>query len=151
MNNQTTNAIINTVFVLVGIILFGLFIEGIQKIIAKIISRLFGTKFADIFLNKITFIGVIHHELSHALFALLTGAKITSIHLFRPDEKTGTLGSVSYATRGPLILRSFQSTLASMAPIICGTISVLYIFLLFESEKEGIKSLYLKASGQKTL
>lgn len=127
MENQVTNAAINTGFILVIIILFGLLIEGIQHLLGKSLARLFGAKFANTFMNRITFIGVMHHELSHALFALLTGAKITAIHLFKPDEQTGSLGSVSYATRGPLVLRAIQSTLASMAPTICGTISVVCI------------------------
>lgn len=127
MENQVINAAINTSFILILLVLFGLFIEGIQHLLGKSLARLFGAKFANIFINRITFIGVMHHELSHTLFALLTGAKITSIRLFKPNKQAGSLGSISYATRGPLVLRAIQSTLTSMAPTICGTISVICI------------------------
>lgn len=82
-------------------------------------------------INYITFPGVMHHELSHALFAFLTGAKVTEIKLFRIHHKDGALGYVSYAPRGNFIMQSIQKVLASIAPIICGciTCSLLYFYV----------------------
>ena len=74
-------------------------------------------------INYITFVGVMHHELSHALLAFLSGAKVTEIKLFRIHHKDGALGYVAYAPRGNFILQSIQKVATSIAPIICGFIS----------------------------
>lgn len=127
MSDQFLYAILNTVLSVIGIICIGLFIEFIQSLIARLLSRLYGVNFANLFLNRLTFIGVMHHELAHALLAFITGAKITEIHLFKPKED-GSLGSVSYAPRGPLVLRCLQITLSSMAPTLLGFVSIFLVF-----------------------
>lgn len=77
------------------------------------------------FMNRITFIGVIHHELSHALLAFFTGAKIKKISLYKMEN--GHLGSVSYVPRGLFIMRSIQMSLASAAPVFMGAITELLL------------------------
>lgn len=126
-------ALTNTGVIILGIIIIGLLIDLLQQLIGQLIANGFGANFTNVFMNRITFIGVVHHELAHALFALLTGAKIVKVNLFKPDEKTDSLGSVTYAPRGPLILRAIQLSLASIAPVICGFIScfLIYKYLLF--------------------
>lgn len=74
-------------------------------------------------INYITFVGVMHHELSHALLAFLSGAKVTDIKLFRIHHNDGALGYVAYAPRGNFILQNVQKVVTSIAPIICGFIS----------------------------
>lgn len=120
----------NSIIIVIAMVIVGLIITLIQTGIIKLFTS-FNPKFANVFINRITFIGVIHHELSHALFAILTGAKLTSVHLFKP--KDDTLGSVGYCTRGPFLLRGLQAMFASIAPVICGFISCFLIFkyLLF--------------------
>ena len=83
---EATTALINTVFIIFCILVVGLFMELFQSLLTKIFTRVFGSKFAYTFLNRITFIGVMHHELSHALFTLLTGARIEKMNLFKPNE-----------------------------------------------------------------
>ena len=124
-------SLINSIIIIVAIVLIGLIMMLIQRLIIKIFASFSSPEFANLFINRLTFIGVVHHELSHALFAILTGAKITSIHLFKP--KDDTLGSVGYCTRGPFLLRGLQAIFASIAPVICGSISCFLIFkyLLF--------------------
>lgn len=80
-------------------------------------------------LINLTFIGVFHHELSHALLALLTGAKINSITLFRLSHKDGKLGEVKFTPRGLGITQAFQVVLTSIAPMLMGTLS-LWLLLL---------------------
>ncbi|MDE7422138.1 MAG: M50 family metallopeptidase [Lachnospiraceae bacterium] len=80
-------------------------------------------------INYITFVGVMHHELSHALLAFLSGAKVTEIKLFRIHHKDGALGYVAYAPRGNFILQSIQKVATSIAPIICGFISSYLLWL----------------------
>lgn len=43
--------------------------------------------------------GTILHEISHAVAALITGCKITSISLFSFNKNTGVLGSVNYLSK----------------------------------------------------
>lgn len=80
-------------------------------------------------INYITFVGVMHHELSHALLAFLSGAKVTEIKLFRIHHNDGALGYVAYAPRGNFVLQSIQKVVTSIAPIICGFISCSLLFL----------------------
>ena len=59
------------------------------------------------------------HELSHAAFAVFSGAKVTSIHcltLFSRD----TLGYVNFVTAGRPVKRAFQLAFISCAPTITG-------------------------------
>ncbi|KIR02900.1 hypothetical protein P261_01715 [Lachnospiraceae bacterium TWA4] len=82
-------------------------------------------------INYATFVGVIHHELSHALLVILTGAKLSRVQLFNLNHSDGFLGSVSYYSRGGVILKSIQKTLISVAPIFMGliTCSLMYTYL----------------------
>lgn len=80
-------------------------------------------------INYLTFVGVMHHELSHALLAFLSGAKVSEIKLFRIHHKDGALGYVSYAPRGNFIMQSIQKVATSIAPIICGMISCCLLWL----------------------
>lgn len=80
-------------------------------------------------LINITFLGVFHHELSHALLALLTGAKINSITLFRISHKDGKLGEVKFTPRGLGVTQAVQVVLTSAAPMLCGSLS---LFLLWK-------------------
>lgn len=89
-------------------------------------------------INYLTFPGVVHHELSHALFAFLTGAKVTEIKLFRIHHKDGRLGYVSYAPRGNFITMSIQKVLSSIAPIVMGFISCSLLYLYARPELEDI-------------
>lgn len=74
-----------------------------------------------------TFIGVVHHELSHLLLALLTGAKVQSVVLFRLKAKDGNVGEVKFIPRGWNIAQSMQVVLASVAPMLMGLISLLIL------------------------
>lgn len=82
-------------------------------------------------INYGTIPGVMHHELSHALLAFLTGAKVTEVKLFQFSHKNGALGYVSYAARGNFVFKAIQKVFASIAPILCGFIScsLLWIFV----------------------
>lgn len=62
----------------------------------------FGRKAAINYDTRWTAVGVIFHELSHLLFAFLTGAKIEGFRLYRfkRSEDDDVLGYVNYAPRG---------------------------------------------------
>lgn len=104
---------------------FGIVMGMLRKIIYNIISIL-SALFAFALANYLTFPGVIHHELSHAIWGFLTGAKITNITLFKPNGMS--LGHVDMYYRGPWFLRSIQACVSSAAPVFCGLITSYFLF-----------------------
>ena len=122
MDNPILIAIYNTAIVMFLILAVGLLIGGLKLLLTKLLVNVFGANFADFFLNKFTFIGVVHHELSHALFAILTGAKVVEIHLFKIEEDS--LGKMVYISRGIFLTRCIQDFLTAIAPTVCGGISI---------------------------
>lgn len=90
----------------------------IETLQMRILAKILGAKAACIICNRVTFVGTVVHECSHALFMVLTGAKITEFSIW--DTKGDSLGHVSYYNRGPLILKAFQDSLSACAPVIIG-------------------------------
>lgn len=91
----------------------------------------------------VTFIGVIHHELAHFLLALLTGAKIQSVVLFRLKAKDGNIGEVSFTPRGWNVAQSMQVVLSSVAPMLLGFISLLILFVVVNPIVTGVWQIVL--------
>ena len=122
-----THIAVLTIAITVLIIIYCLIIVLLHKVVVNTFVQSIGGTSTMLFFNLITFPGVIHHELSHALLAFLTGAKITSIDIFHLP-KNGTLGSVSYIPRGPVLLRGLQMCLTSIAPSLTPwlTVPILY-------------------------
>ncbi len=81
--------------------------------------------------NRLTFPGVMYHELSHALFAFITGAKVNEIKLYQ--KKDGHLGYVKYTPQGILPIRSVQMAFTSCAPVLMGIILEMIIMGIFYS------------------
>lgn len=100
----------------------GLIVEWVGNILTGVIAGFLGKKAAFFIRNRLTFIGTVHHELAHALFAFVSGAKITKIELFhvRGDQ----LGCVEFYPRGNAFTKAVQMTLSSIAPVVCGGISL---------------------------
>ncbi len=121
------NILVSALIITLLIPSWGLIIELLNMLIYKIVRAISSPKIALICVNYLTFPGVIHHELSHALFAFVTGAKITQFRPFWPDKRTGTLGQVSFIARGTFFTKALQLSLSSTAPVIMGTISSLLI------------------------
>lgn len=119
-------AIENTFLLLFGLIVIGISLNFIIQLIASILVNILGISVTNFLLTKLTFIGVIHHELSHAFVAFITGAKIKKIELFTMFHKD-RLGSVQFVPRGPFLLQSIQVVLTSIAPMIFGLISLYYL------------------------
>lgn len=123
-NTRLVLAILNTLLLPLLFILFGRLIEFLNSLFIGISGKFIGNKMAVGLHNYAFYIGTIHHELAHALMALVTGANVTRITLI---PKGNTLGSVQYQPRGNAITKAIQRTLASTAPVYLGTVS---IFLL---------------------
>ena len=109
---------------ILGVIVECIIVRGLRKMIANLISGPAEYYFS----NYVLFFGVVVHELSHALFALITGAKITKIALFKPDN--GSLGHVEFQTRGDAFSRALQLSVSACAPVVVG--SVLLTALIFK-------------------
>jgi len=92
----------------------------IVKGVRGVAVRLLGSRIEYFVSNYFLFVGVVIHELSHALFAFLTGAKVTEVAVFRPEGNA--LGHVCYYTRGPRILAALQNGLSSCAPVVTGLV-----------------------------
>ena len=81
--------------------------------------------------NTLTFPGVCYHELSHALFAAITGAKVKKVVLYQ--KKGNQLGYVEMVPRGPLPLKWLQISFSACAPVITGLIGECAILWAFVS------------------
>lgn len=109
---------------ILGVITEYIIVRGLRKIIARLLSGTVEYYFS----NYVLFFGVVVHELSHALFALITGAKITEIALFKPEN--GSLGHVEFQARGNAFLRALQLSVSACAPVVVG--SVILFTLIFK-------------------
>ena len=112
---------ISTLIITLGIPIVGCIIDCINSTLAKACCKTFGVFLTNLVFNWITFAGVVHHELSHALFCFLTGAKVKKIVLFKPEGTT--LGKVIYSNRGGIVLSSIQNSLSAVAPVVMGFVS----------------------------
>lgn len=109
----------------------------INKITAGIFHFLFGlldrsNRLYLIFMNNLTFPGVMYHELSHALWVILTGARLVHVSLYHKEDDN--LGHVTYEARGNFILQSVQKALTSCAPVFMGLLMetfIVYILISF--------------------
>lgn len=71
--------------------------------------------------------GIILHELSHAFFCLLTGAKVSAINVFKPDGGEVKHGHSRIPIIGPVLI--------SLAPFFVGAIAIFFLskFIGFKS------------------
>ena len=114
-------ALLNTALIFGLLFFFGLVIHVFKNMIHRLLAVMLGNKAAFIAVNYVTYPGTIHHELSHALLATVTGARVTGIHLV---PRGNTLGSVDMIPRGNFIFQSLQNLLTAIAPVLCGCITL---------------------------
>ncbi len=123
--NPATAAITETVLVFLIIIIAGFLINMINTVITTSLAAVIGSVPAFIIRNYLTYPGTVHHELSHALLAFVTGAKIKKIVLL---PKGNALGSVELETRGNIFFRSLQLSLSAIAPVFLGAVSLFFLW-----------------------
>ena len=95
----------------------------LQALAVRAIAFVAGAASANVIVGYLTYPGVLFHELSHALAAILSGARVTGISLGRVAAADGSgwvLGSVSFVPRGPKLLQAFQLALTGIAPALTG-------------------------------
>lgn len=119
--NRALIALQGTILILLVVPCIGFINDWLINIIIRRMYYIFGSTLTKFIANYLTFIGTVHHELSHAIIAFCTGAKVTKIELFYPSGPT--LGKVSFIPRGNRITKSIQLTLSAIAPVILGCVT----------------------------
>lgn len=117
-----TSAILSALL-MVLVILVGFLVEKLDRFLMDTASMATGKKVASFLLNRVMFIGTVFHELSHALFAVLTGAKVKKIRCFTLFSKE-MLGYVEFAPTGNKAKQALQLSLISCAPVMTGFFTV---------------------------
>ncbi len=110
------------------IILVGYAINLLQYGLAELLALFMDPWWVEVFVNYLFFPGVMLHELSHALMALLTGAKLTEVKLFKKEGKS--LGHISFTPRGSRIMISIQEVFIASAPMFFGAMIAFASFKL---------------------
>ena len=119
-----------------SLVFIGLILNLIERMEFAFFCYFFGYKAAFYIVNYVTLAGTILHELSHALIAFFTGAKVTEISFF--DRNKESLGHIVYQTKGPFFMQAIQHSLTACAPVIVGLTSFTFISYIFLTTTYGI-------------
>lgn len=123
--SRAVSALVNTVIIMMIIPIIGIIINWITDKTIRFIYKHCGRLVTLLIANYLTFVGTMHHELSHAIFAFCTGAKIIKIDLFYPEGHT--LGKVIFKPRGNAVTKSIQLTMSAIAPVVLGCITEYFL------------------------
>ena len=110
-------SVILTILVLLTPVIAGYILYGFERLQVTLLGKV-NRNFAYFFVNYATFPGTFIHEMSHAVFAAITGAKVTEICMF--ESSNGRLGHIRYHNRGPFFMHAVQDTLTAVAPTVVG-------------------------------
>jgi len=126
-----TSTLLYSLIIVVAVPVIGVVVDAVVGRILKMFFGLFertGNLFV-VFNNFLTIPGVILHEFAHFSIAVITGAKVQKADFYK--FTAGSLGSVSFRPRGPLVLRCLQQSFTACAPVIFGLAAEagLYIWL----------------------
>ncbi|MBR0132782.1 MAG: M50 family metallopeptidase [Lachnospiraceae bacterium] len=116
------------VLVPVLVIVVGYAINLLQLGLAELLALFLDPWWVEIIVNYLFFPGVMLHELSHAFMALITGARLTEVKLFKKEGKS--LGHIAFNPRGSKIMISIQEVFISSAPMYFGAMIVFAAFKL---------------------
>ena len=105
-----------------AIIVVGYMIQLLGEAIATLFGIVVDPWLAHGLINYLTIPGVVLHELSHAFFAYVTGAKVIEVAPFKKDQNS--LGHVYFRNRGNKLVVALQNIFISSAPLLIGTIVV---------------------------
>ncbi len=105
------------------VIAVGYFINLIGEALAQIVGMAFAPVIAQGLVNYVFFPGVMIHELAHAFLAIITGAEITEVALFKVED--GSLGHVNFKNRGNAVVVALQNIFISSAPMFVGAAVVI--------------------------
>lgn len=131
--------IIETVYITGMIILIGLILGILRTYSIKNFQRSFGNKVVMI----TGCIGVPIHELSHAIFAILFGHKVTAIKLLQKPDVNGVMGYVNHSYNSRSIYQQVGNFFIGIAPIFGGAVSIISLmyFVIPQAYNEFIQLL----------
>lgn len=109
-------------FYLVGAIIF---IGAILGILRTYSIRNFQRSFGNNAVMITGFIGVPVHELSHAIFAILFGHRVTDIKLLQKPDENGVMGYVNHSYNELSIYQQVGNFFIGIAPIFGGIICII--------------------------
>ena len=110
-------SLVLAVTTMLAAIIVGMLIQNLNNFLMRKSSK------AAFVLNRVMFLGTMHHELSHALFAILTGAKVLKIKCFTLFDKE-RLGYVNFAYSGGKLKQALQGSFIACAPVLTGFLTV---------------------------
>lgn len=108
-----------TFIITASVLVIGALVNKLEQWQMQMIARKSGPKMAHFICNRLTFPGTIIHELSHALFVILTGAHLIKVKCFEVFKK-GQLGHVEFGLVGGQCKQRMQMALISCAPVLIG-------------------------------
>ena len=88
-SNMFTAAAIDVLICWIAFLVIGKLIDFLSGVMISLLAIPLGPTVAFYMGNYLTFIGTVHHEFSHALVALLTGARVTRISLIPRGMQLG--------------------------------------------------------------
>lgn len=115
------------VVVMGSVVIVGTAIERLDTFLTTAMAEATGRRIALFVINRVMFIGTVFHELSHALFAVATGAKVRKIRCFTLFSKD-MLGYVEFIPQGGKLKKSLQTSLTSCAPVLTGFVTVPFFY-----------------------
>jgi hypothetical protein len=142
-----------TIYITGMIILLGLLLGILRTYSINNLSRSFGRTAVMV----TGFIGVPVHELSHAVFAVLFGHKVTDIKLLQKPDENGVMGYVNHSYNKLSIYQQIGNFFIGTAPIFGGVISLIALmhFTIPQTYNQFthmiIKNLYAEALNKSTL
>lgn len=134
---------IETVYLTGVIILVGMLLGIMRNYTIKNFARSFGMK--SIMITG--FIGVPIHEISHAIFAVIFGHKITAIKLLQKPDENGVMGYVEHSYNQNSIYQQIGNFFIGTAPIFGGILSVVALmhFMIPRAYNEFINILKINS------
>lgn len=144
---------IETLYLTGMIILIGMLLGILRTYSIKNFQRSFGSKIVMI----TGLIGVPIHELSHAIFALLFGHKVTEIKLFQKPDENGVMGYVQHSYNKGSIYQQIGNFFIGIAPIFGGIFSIIALmrFIIPQAYSRFInilvKSLHVTVLNKNTI
>lgn len=125
---QATSVTLKHIFILFGP---GLILAVIMYCISELLIEKSVSFFGITFWIYFSALGVMIHEIGHAIFAVIFGHRVTDVTLFRPDPETGTPGSISHAYNKRNIYQVVGNFFIGIGPIIFGTTVIFLSAKLF--------------------
>jgi hypothetical protein len=126
-----------------GVFIFGLLIQFISQLSFKSLANAFGPGGTYV----VAWIGTPIHEIGHAIFCLIFGHKIAEMHLFKPDETTGTIGFVYHKWNPKNPYQVMGNFFIGIGPMVLGSAVLFGLFYFLIPGSHGTWSSIIDNMG----